>query len=311
MPLISICIPAYKRIGYLQRLLESIFIQTFQDFEVIVTDDSPNDEVKVLCEQFQNKLPIRYYKNAIPLGTPENWNEAIRKARGKWIKLMHDDDWFSDKDSLSHFAELAKDSNTDFIFSAYCNHHLTLGREKNEFAGYLGRFALYQNPLSLLSRNIVGPPSVTLYRKGNDLGYDKSLQWLVDIDFYIRYLKNSKWRYIKKPLVKIGIHENQVTRTSHLNPSIEIPEHLRVVQKFGESSFRNILFFDAFWRLIRNLNIKTAGQVQEYAGGLPIASSIYLMVAHQQRYPRLLLLWGPASKILMLACFISNYLRFR
>lgn len=311
MPLISICIPAYKRIEYLQRLLESIFIQTFQDFEVIVTDDSPDNEVKILCDQFRHKLPIQYHKNAIPLGTPENWNEAIRKANGEWIKLMHDDDWFSDKDSLVLFAEAAKHSNTDFIFSAYRNHHVTSGREKNEFAGYLRRFTLYQNPVSLFSRNIIGPPSVTLYRKKNELSYDKFLQWLVDIDFYVRYLKSSKWRYIKKPLVIIGIHESQVTKTSHLNPAIEIPEHLRIVQKFGESCFRNIMFFDAFWRLIRNLNFKTADQVQEYANGLPITASILKIVAHQKRYPRLLLTRGVFSKLLMLICFLSNYSRIR
>jgi glycosyltransferase involved in cell wall biosynthesis len=44
-PLISICIPAYKRTEFLQRLLDSIDIQTFKNFEVIVTDDSPGNDV--------------------------------------------------------------------------------------------------------------------------------------------------------------------------------------------------------------------------------------------------------------------------
>ena len=47
-PLISICIPAYKRIDYLQKLLDSISIQTFKDYEVIVTDDSPDESVEIL-----------------------------------------------------------------------------------------------------------------------------------------------------------------------------------------------------------------------------------------------------------------------
>ena len=94
MPFFSICIPVYKNVDYLKRLLETIFIQTFTDFEVVITDDSPDN---VIFEFIQNYYPgknIRYFKNKYALGTPENWNECIRKANGSWIKMMHDDDWF-------------------------------------------------------------------------------------------------------------------------------------------------------------------------------------------------------------------------
>jgi len=99
-PFISICIPTYKRIQYLKRLLNSIAIQNFKDFEVIITDDSPSGDVNDLCDRYKNKIQINYYKNPAPLGTPENWNESIRHAKGEWIKLMHDDDWFANEDSL-------------------------------------------------------------------------------------------------------------------------------------------------------------------------------------------------------------------
>lgn len=48
-PLISICIPAYKNTDYLSVLLQSVAVQTFRDFEVVVSDDSPTDEVETLC----------------------------------------------------------------------------------------------------------------------------------------------------------------------------------------------------------------------------------------------------------------------
>ena len=46
VPFISICIPAYKNTTYVGRLLDSISEQTFTDYEVVVTDDSPDDSVK-------------------------------------------------------------------------------------------------------------------------------------------------------------------------------------------------------------------------------------------------------------------------
>src|SRR5882724_7428907 len=122
--LISICIPAYKGIEYLQRLLDSIAMQTFRNFELVITDDSPDDTVKELCKQYQNQFPLNYHRNPVPLGTPANWNEAISKAVGEWIKLMHDDDWFYDKNSLAYFADaISNNPSSSFVFSAYMNNY--------------------------------------------------------------------------------------------------------------------------------------------------------------------------------------------
>src|SRR6478735_2601277 len=118
---ISICIPAYKRTAYLKRLLDSVAIQTFKDFEVIVSDDSPDNSVETVCNEYAEKFKLLYFKNAAALGTPANWNFGISKANGDWIKLMHDDDWFADENALAVFARHTDKSK--FIFSAYSNHY--------------------------------------------------------------------------------------------------------------------------------------------------------------------------------------------
>src|SRR5580658_11022921 len=115
--MISVCVPAFKRTDFLQRLLESISIQTFRDFEVVITDDSPDQAVRDLCDSYSGRFPLTYVRNERPLGTPENWNEAIRRSSGEWIKVMHDDDWFADKDSLGVFAAAAQGHpEASFIF---------------------------------------------------------------------------------------------------------------------------------------------------------------------------------------------------
>src|SRR5258705_12616457 len=95
---ISICIPAYKRVKYLERLLESIMTQEYKDFEVIISDDSDDDCVARHIKNYSGKFSIHYYKNNPSLGTPANWNFAISLARGIWIKLMNHHDWFSSPD---------------------------------------------------------------------------------------------------------------------------------------------------------------------------------------------------------------------
>ena len=106
----------------MQRLFVSIESQTFKNFEVIVTDDSNDESVEIFVNKYSKAFKIGYYKNLKTLGTPENWNEAIRKSNGKWIKLMHDDDWFADVDALKIFYESTlQNPDCSFIFSAYNN----------------------------------------------------------------------------------------------------------------------------------------------------------------------------------------------
>jgi glycosyltransferase involved in cell wall biosynthesis len=303
--LVSICIPAYKRIDFLQRLLDSVGIQTFPNFEVIVTDDSPDESVKNLCDQYQNKFPIHYYRNKNTLGTPENWNESIRKANGEWIKLMHDDDWFMNQDSLQYFVDIiAQNASLSFVFSAYSNVYLETDQSKNVFLRNSDLKRINNNPATLLSGNSIGPPSVVLHKKINSILYDGRMKWLVDIDFYIRYLSSTQAHYIPKALVNIGMSENQVTKNVFRNSEIEIPEHFLLMEKTGTGILRNITIFDAWWRLIRNLSIKNIEEIRQSGYNGPVPQPIISMIRFQHNIPTAVLRIGAISKMCMLICYM-------
>jgi glycosyltransferase involved in cell wall biosynthesis len=302
--LISICIPAYKRTDFLKRLLDSIAIQTYKGFEVIVTDDSPDNEVNELVKGYQGKYELHYFRNPKQLGTPENWNEAIRNAKGQWIKLMHDDDWFSNADSLQCFADATKtDPDKAFVFSAYENVFLDENRQEPVHVNSFRYKLLKKNPKTLLSSNIIGPPSVTMYRKMPSLDYDKNLKWLVDIDFYISFLRTEKTNYVDKILVNVGMGAEQVTKESFRVPAVEIPENFYLLQKIGVAAFKNIFVYDAWWRLIRNLGVRNVADIKEsgYVGEIP--PLIGKMIRFQRRIPLAVLKIGPLSKFFMMISF--------
>lgn len=308
--LISICIPAYKRTDFLRRLLDSISIQTFRDFEVIVTDDSPTDDVALLCNKFENSFKLLYHKNVNSLGTPENWNEAIRKASGTWIKIMHDDDWFSEKDSLRFFAEAAQNTINDFIFSSYNNVFLAQEKSSKVSPSSFRLRQLKRNPVSLLSRNIIGPPSVTLTRNISHLFYDKNLKWLVDIDFYCIMLTNKNFSHIDRYLVNVGMSRDQVTAYCHTNPDVEIPENFYFLHKTGTKNLRNILVYDAWWRLLRNFNITSELHLKGYVNA-EWPSIILLLVKDLGRVPLWILKMGIFSKIFMTLSYLNNKRRVK
>lgn len=263
-PFISICIPAYKRTDFLERLLNSIKEQIYRDFEVIISDDSPGDEVQKLCKTYAGFFPLKYYKNPQALGTPKNWNEAISNAEGEWIKLMHDDDWFSNPASLQIYADTAKSHNDKFIFAAYNNVFLDENKIRFVKPGFYRLRLLRKDPYSLLSKNIIGPPSVTLYRNFHNQRYDNNIKWLVDIEFYIRELRGKDFFYISEPLINVGMSREQVTVSCHRIPEVEIPEYYYFLKKNGTANLRNIWVYDAWWRLFRNFKIYNKAALEPY-----------------------------------------------
>ena len=306
--LISICIPAYKRVSFLKRLLDSIHTQTYRNFEVVLTDDSPDNDVFELCKSHPLAGSIRYFKNERNLGTPENWNESIRRAGGSWIKLMHDDDWFAGPDALASFVgAIRKSPGHVFFYSGYINVFLENKLYEQVRVSRFWQMVLNRNAKNLVYRNIIGPPSVTIYKRNANINYDPSLKWLVDIDFYMRYLEHSKPVLITGVLVEVGMSAEQVTRAVFRNPEVEIPENLYLLQKMGVRSLKNIFIFDAYWRFIRNLKIRTVSQVGDAGYSKPLPATIESMISFQSRIPGSILKMGLFSKFLMSVYYLTHY----
>ena len=153
---------------------------------------------------------------------------------------------------------------------------------------------------------IIGPPSVTLYKNDPAIVYDSGLKWLVDIEFYIRYLNARTFYYIDQPLINIGINDEQVTQLTFRVPEVEIPENFKLLQEIGEGQLKNILVFDAWWRLMRNLKITNVDMIRAngYNGDIPRV--IERIVQFQDKMPATLLRNGIFSKTMMTICYFLS-----
>jgi len=309
-PLISICIPAYKNVSFLKRLLDSIVLQSYPYYEVIIADDSPDDSVQQLSDQYAQQFPVLHYQRNLPAhGMPENWNTVTTQAKGAWIKIMHDDDWFLTPDALARFAAKT-DTTSDFIFSNYENNYMDaedkiIKKSPVVFPKYrLG--AIAQEPLLLLADNKIGPPSVCMVRATAAARYDKRLRWRVDIDYYKSVLsQNPKMELLEEILIGVGMNANQITNQTKNIPEVELPEAFILLQKYGTDSLGNWIIYDSWWRMFRNMHIKTYQQLQLYvpAEWPPV---IVHLLNFMQRTPVLLLKTGVTSKLCMLLSHASN-----
>lgn len=93
MPLISFIVPVYNCECYIKQCLESIRVQTINDFEVIVIDDGSTDQSGTICDDYanlDNRFVVIHKKNE---GLSAARNDGIALAKGEWITFVDSDDW--------------------------------------------------------------------------------------------------------------------------------------------------------------------------------------------------------------------------
>lgn len=292
MPKVSICIPAYEQVEYLKLSLDSILNQSYSDYEIIITDDSKTDKVENLVKKYDFEGKLKYYRNSNRLGSPENWNEALRKATGEYIKIVHHDEWFNYEDSLTKFVE-ALDNNPqlDFAFSAARGYNVSQNHKwvhkptQNQLAN------LEINPLVLFFGNFIGAPSNVIFRRNTEELFNSNLIWCVDFEFYIRLLlKKRQFYYIDYDLVtSVSNAEHNVTNLCNDNKKIEVFEYLYLYNEFSyNSSFtQNLKFVTFFRQLFTKYNIKTKEDIIDcdYLDVIPnlVRGSLFLNIILRRR----------------------------
>lgn len=212
--LVSICIPVYNGAEYLKETLDSVLSQTYKNIEVIITDDISSDDTEKIVRSYDDAR-IRYSVNDSRKGLAGNWNEAVRKAGGEFIKLLCQDDLLSHDAVEKQVTALSNsdaccvignsnvvNSSGEIVFkrSYFKRSHVTDGRS----------FALK----SLLGRNIYSEPGNIMYRSEcyEKYGaYDKNLKYTPDWDFALRISVNEKIYCISDTVFSFRISESSET----------------------------------------------------------------------------------------------------
>ena len=127
-PKVSIGMPVYNGAKTIEKAINSILAQTFQNFELIISDNASNDETENICRKFVSKDPrIRYMRQNKNIGAIANFNFLISEATEKYFMWAASDDWLSPE-----FVEVnvsALERNKKFVASTSPNCHE--GEENN------------------------------------------------------------------------------------------------------------------------------------------------------------------------------------
>jgi len=93
MPKISVLISAYNHQKFVAKTIQSVLDQTFQDFEILITNDNSTDKTLDIIKSFSDPR-IKLFENNINLGMVVNTNNMIKMAKGDYIAIINSDDYW-------------------------------------------------------------------------------------------------------------------------------------------------------------------------------------------------------------------------
>jgi glycosyltransferase involved in cell wall biosynthesis len=119
-PLVSVVLPTYNRRDYLKIALESALNQSLGDIEIIVQDNASEVDPADVVARFADRR-IHYFRNFATLTQTENIIGACKRAHGKYVALLGDDDLWHPEFLATLVRPLEFD---DTVVVAFCDHDI-------------------------------------------------------------------------------------------------------------------------------------------------------------------------------------------
>jgi glycosyltransferase involved in cell wall biosynthesis len=203
---LSILIPAYDYAEGVERILLSLCVDPPDELEIIISDDSRDEQVSQLVANFSFRYggKLRYIRNRPSLGAIANWNSLLQRASGEYILLLHHDEYPLGERFAQRSLDLLNTVSKVDVFVMECILGSKSGKNMRPHLPKMIRILVLKYfPSYFFRRNVVGPASCLIVRRTLYPRFDKRLRWLVDVDAYYR-LRLATGRWCVSEELKIG-----------------------------------------------------------------------------------------------------------
>lgn len=203
MPRISVIIPTYQSVQFIQETINSVLAQTYRHYEVIIVDGGSTDGTLTVLSSYGNRIRVIRQNGR---GISNALNNGISASNGEFVALIGSDDlWVPEK--LEVQCKLLE-SRSDAVGLIYSN--AIFFEEKNKKLQQSQTGQLYRGKVikRLIENNFI-PASTVMMRKScfEKVGYfDESLEVCEDLDMWIRIAASFEIDYQDLALAKIRWH---------------------------------------------------------------------------------------------------------
>lgn len=258
MPLVSIIIPMYNAELYLSDTLESVKLQTYKKFEIIIVDNCSTDHSYLIADEFCKRTDnaILFKTDSNSGGPAHPRNVGIKNAKGKYIAFLDSDDLW-DKNKL--YCQINRMIKSNYNFT--CTSRILIDEKSNPivsivdkiFPGKFGKYSAKQ----LVGRNSIVTSSVIVSRELlNDAFFSeiKVLTCVEDIHLWLCLLNkpNCSFFHLREKLVCYRFFNNSLSRNES-NLFILSKSMLATMFFIVESKRYDLFVFSLFSHFIRSL----------------------------------------------------------
>lgn len=208
-PLVSVVIPHYNHFDYVEKAIESVLIQTYKNYEIIIIDDCSHDQKKFLSlqQKYKDRKFIKFFKNNENIGTAATINRALDIYKGDYFSWLSSDDYY-DKNKLLY--QLNSRKNQDQVI--YCDIYNIKGKKTiKKFNSSVENQNFYW--WLLLSDKLHGCSLLIPRKIIESVGYFRpELKFVHDYEYWLRISHHYHYVYCKYPLVYSLEHEAQTSK---------------------------------------------------------------------------------------------------
>lgn len=243
--LVSIVINCYNGEKYLNKTLNSVLSQTYNNFEVIFFDNCSTDKSSKIFKSF-NDIRFKYFKTNKKISLYKSRNLALRKCKGNFITFLDADDWW-ERDFLKSRKKFFKSSRKYAFAFSNCYHYYEKNKKYKKFLNYdlpSGDILneLLKSYFVKLSTIIIKREIIKRYK------FNSAYNIIGDYDMIIRVSEKFKGMAFQDFLVNIRIHKKNFT---HNNRGIFYKEFKKWIkdQNFKKKHIKKNKFY-----LMKKLN---------------------------------------------------------
>lgn len=216
-PTVSVVIPSYNNVAFIEETVQSVLSQTFADFELIVSDHSSTDGTWERLQPFLSDKRVQVLQTPAGGGAERNWNAVTAEARGDYVKLVCGDDVLR-PESLERQVAALESAGPGAVMAASPRDIVDARGEvvmrARGLAGLTGRIvgtdAIRATVRS--GTNVFGEPASVLLRR-SELekagGWDGRLGYLIDLATYVRVLEQGDFVPVPEPLATFRLSTTQ------------------------------------------------------------------------------------------------------
>jgi glycosyltransferase involved in cell wall biosynthesis len=183
--LISVIIPAFNAERYIGQALDSVGSQTYQNWEILVTNDGGTDGTSRIVAEFAQRTsqPVRVLEHEQNSGLSAARNTAMRAAKGDYIAFLDADDFWL-PDHLESMCALLAPGSVDLVYAGCFVFRTTASGEIELIP--LGAFEVKDPPADLFRRNFINPSGAAITRQLMEKVGGFGLRRVEDLDYWIR-----------------------------------------------------------------------------------------------------------------------------